>query len=70
MGGWVLVPLWEFVVDEITTKLHLPSIKGKSRLICKLHLPHNSQMGPNRDFRDGSSYMLTMLKQTAITITE
>ena len=35
--------LWEFVVDEITTKLHLPSFEGKSRLICKLYQPNKDQ---------------------------
>ena len=38
-------PLKEFVVDEISTKLHLPFFKGKSCLIFQFHLPHNSLMG-------------------------
>ena len=48
-------PLKEFVVDEISTKLHLPFFEGKSCLIFQFHLPHNSLMGPHRDFRDDSS---------------
>ena len=46
----------ELLVDEITTKVHLPFYEGKSRLIYKFHLPHTPQMRPHRDFRDDSSY--------------
>ena len=48
-GGGCVSLFGELVVDEITTKLHLPFCEGKFCLIYKFHLPHTPQMRPPRD---------------------